>query len=142
MSQSISPLFNYMDKIQMASLNHRLKRNQVQHANLANSETPGFRAIGYDFEEQLQTLSGVLEPLSMKVTSDRHKQNAFTQADGSVSPDVFVKPTESVSHDGNTVDVDQELTELSHNQILYRTAVESINRKIGLLKYAIHGGRG
>ena len=142
MKQGISPLFNYMDKVQMASLNHRLKRSHVQHANLANSETPGFRAIGYDFEEQLQSLSGALEPLPMKITQARHKQNAFSRADGSISADVYIRPTESVSHDGNTVDVDQELTELAHNQILYRTAVETITRKIGMLKYAIHGGRG
>lgn len=141
MSQKVSPLFNYMDKIQMTSLNHRLQRSHVQHSNLANSETPGFRAIGYDFEEQLQTLSGTLEPIAMKVNNPGHKQNTFTQADGTISPDVFVKPTESVSHDGNTVDVDKELTEMSHNQILYRTATETITRKIGLLKYAIHGGR-
>ncbi|MEZ4742021.1 MAG: flagellar basal body rod protein FlgB [Bdellovibrionota bacterium] len=108
---------------------------------MANSETPGYRAIGYDFEKQLQAVSGASDTLTMKTSSPRHFRQDLARADGSIIPDVYVRPTESISEDGNTVDVDQEMAKLAENEILYRTAVETINRKIGMIRYAINGGR-
>ena len=57
-----------------------------------------------------------------------------------INPNVTEKPSKSVPQDGNTVDIDAEMALLAKNQILYRTSVETINRKIGILKYAISGG--
>lgn len=142
MTQRVSGLFNFSDRVQMESLNKRLDRSHVINSNIANSETPGFRAIGFDFEEQLQAISDQNEPLNLKTTNPLHKKNAFTRADGTINPDVYVRPTEDVGQDGNTVDIDNEMQRLAHNQILYRASVENLSRKIGLLKYAIHGGRG
>jgi flagellar basal-body rod protein FlgB len=141
MSSVIGGLFNFSDRLQMQSLNERLKRNEVVTANIANSETPGFRAFGYDFEKQLQDLGKMNDPISMNVSNPKHLRNAFTGADGSITPEVYVRPTESVDEDGNTVDVDVEMAQMAKNQILYRTTVETINRKIGILRYAVNGGR-
>jgi len=141
MSNLVGGLFNFADRTQFESLNQRLQRNNVLNSNIANAETPGYRAIGYDFEEQLQSVSGNGETLAMKVSDSRHLRHQFGQADGSIKPDVYVRPTESVGQDGNTVDVDAEMAKLAENEILYRTAVETINRKVGMLRYAINGGR-
>jgi flagellar basal-body rod protein FlgB len=141
MSSIVGGIFNFSDKLQMESLNQRSRRNEVITANIANAETPGYRAFGYDFEKQLQDLAKMNEPIAVKVTNPRHLKNNFTQADGSMKPDVYVRPTESVDQDGNTVDMDTEMAQLAQNQILFRTAVETLNRKIGTLKYAINGGR-
>lgn len=139
MSNIIGGMFNFSDKLQMESLNQRTRRNEVITANIANAETPGYRAFGYDFEKQLQAISAT-DAAPMKVSDPRHIRNAYTKVDGSITPDVFVKPTESVDEDGNTVDMDGEMAQLAQNQILFRTAVETLNRKIGTLKYAIRGG--
>jgi flagellar basal-body rod protein FlgB len=141
MSTVIGGLFNFSDKLQMESLNQRSRRSEVITANIANAETPGFRAFGYDFEKQLQDLGKMSEPVAVKVSDPRHLRNNFTKVDGSITPDVYVRPTESVDEDGNTVDMDTEMAQLAKNQILFRTAVETLNRKIGTLKYAINGGR-
>jgi len=141
MSNIIGGIFNFSDKLQMESLNQRSRRSEVITANIANAETPGYRAFGYDFEKQLQDLAKTNEPIAVKVTNARHLKNNFTQSDGSMKPDVYVRPTESVDQDGNTVDMDTEMAQLAQNQILFRTAVETLNRKIGTLKYAINGGR-
>lgn len=141
MTNKINSLFNFSDKVQMSALNHRLKRSHVLNANIANSETPGYRALGYDFENQLKDITQTGESLAVKTTNPKHRLNHFTSVDGKVDPDVFVRPTESVPHDGNTVDLDQEMTQMAHNQILFRTSIETITRKIALLKYAINGGR-
>jgi flagellar basal-body rod protein FlgB len=141
MSTIVGGLFNFSDKLQMESLTQRNRRSEVISANIANAETPGFRAFGYDFEKQLQDLGKMNEPIAVKVSDPRHLRNNFTKVDGSITPDVYVRPTESVDEDGNTVDMDTEMAQLAQNQILFRSAVETLNRKIGTLKYAINGGR-
>ncbi len=141
MSSIIGGLFNFSDKLQIESLNQRNRRAEVISSNIANAETPGYRAFGYDFEKQLQDLGKMNEPIAVKVSDPRHMRNNFTKADGTVTPDVYVRPSESVDEDGNTVDMDTEMAQLAQNQILFKTAVETLNRKIGTLKYAINGGR-
>ena len=128
------------DRIAMASLDLRRRRSEVIGANIVNSETPGYRAIGFDFEKQLQAVAGSGDPFPMKASSDKHFRNGHTEADGTIYPDVFLRPTESVGQDGNTVDVDAEMAQMAKNQILYHATVELINRKIGLLKYAVSSG--
>jgi flagellar basal-body rod protein FlgB len=141
MSNVIGGIFNFSDKIQMESLSQRSRRNEIITGNIANAETPGYRAFGYDFEKQLQDLAASKEAVGVKTTDPRHFKNNFTSADGKIKPDVYVRPSESVDEDGNTVDMDSEMSQLAQNQILFRTAVETLNRKIGTLKYAINGGR-
>lgn len=141
MNRLIGGIFNFADRLQMTSLDQRLKRSEVITANIANSETPGFRALGYDFEEQLSSMAALDKSTSLTTSNDKHLKNSFTRADGKIEPDVFVRPTESIGEDGNTVDVDEEMVRMAENQILYRSAVEMLNRKIGVLRYAINGGR-
>ena len=141
MNRIVGGIFNFSDRLQMATLDHRLKRSEVIASNIANSETPGFRAVGYDFEQQLRSLAELDKSLPVKTTNSAHFRNSFTKADGKITPDVYMRPTESVGEDGNTVDVDKEMVDMSQNQLLYRSAVELISRKIGVLKYAVNGGR-
>lgn len=141
MSSVIGGLFNFSDRLQMESLGMRNRRNEVVTANIANAETPGYRAFGFDFEKQLQDLGKMNDPIAVKTSNSKHMANSFTRADGQITPDVYVRPTESVDEDGNTVDIDTEMAQMAKNQILYRTTVETLNRKIGMLKYAINGGR-
>ena len=142
MNRLVGGIFNFADRLGMASLDQRLKRSEVIAGNIANAETPGFRALGYDFEDQLASLAGLDKHLPVKVSSPNHFRNSFTQANGTMRADVFIRPTESVGEDGNTVEVDDEMARMAENQLLYRSASELISRKVGLLKYAINGGRG
>lgn len=141
MTQVLGGIFNFADRLQMASLDHRLKRSEVISGNVANAETPGYRALGYDFEDQLSTLANLEDKLPLETSDPGHLRNSFTRADGKIEPDVYVIPTETVPEDGNTVDMDDQMARMAQNQILYRSAVELLNRKIGTLKYAINGGR-
>ena len=143
MSRLIGGLFTSGDQLKMAALDQRLERQDVLNSNIANSETPGYRALGYDFESQLQALAANDEEgegANMKASDPRHFLNGLTEADGSFQAEVYVRPTESVGQDGNTVDVDQEMAQMAQNQILYRATVELINKKLGTLKYAISNG--
>ena len=140
MSLRISDLFTRDEHAQMHSLNHRLKRNQIINANIANAETPGFKARGYRFEKALQAVTENEGSHLLKTLYDQHLKSQNHSASLKINPNVSERPTESVPEDGNTVDIDAEMALLAKNQILYRAAVEALNRKIGVLKYAISGG--
>lgn len=140
MNNLVGGILNFSDAVKIESLNQRLLRQKSITANIANAETPGYRAIGYEFEEQLQAVADGGDSFQMKASSPKHYVNGHTSADGEITPEVFVRPTESVGQDGNTVDVDEEMGRLAQNQIMYRSAVELLNRKIGTLKYAISAG--
>jgi flagellar basal-body rod protein FlgB len=134
-------IFGKPDAVLEESLNQRLKRQNVNVANITNSLTPGYRALGFDFEKQLQAAIGSDKDLIMKVSDSRQIKAPGMGADGVLKPDLYVKPTESIGNDGNTVDIDQEMTEVAGNQIIYKATIETLNRKLGMLRYAINGGR-
>ena len=134
-------IFGKSDAVLEESLNQRLKKHMVNAANITNAMTPGYRALGYDFEKQLQAAVGSGKELAMKTSDDRHIKTPGMGADGVLKPDMFVKPTESIGNDGNTVDVDEEMTEMAANQVLYRATVEIMNRNLAMLRYGINGGR-
>ncbi|MGE0174417.1 MAG: flagellar basal body rod protein FlgB [Oligoflexales bacterium] len=133
-------LFTFSDRAKMATMHHRLRNTEVITGNIANAETPGYRAIGYDFEKQFQEVTGTEDELAMKATNPKHFKGDGAYENGEVEPDVYVRPTESVGQDGNTVDLDEEMARLASNQLLYQSTVELINRKIGTLRYAISSG--
>lgn len=133
-------MFTRGDQVKMSALSERLQRQHVINSNVANAETPGYRALGYDFEEQLQALSGSEDNIPMKATHAKHYINGMADADGNYSAEVYMRPTESIGQDGNTVDVDQEMAAMAENQLLYKATVELLNKKIGTLKYAISNG--
>jgi len=134
-------LFDFYDRLHLKTLNERVVRSQVISANLVNSETPGFRSIGYRFEDALMEVAQINNELSLHRTNDRHFVHRYAYENGDIKPDVYVRPTESVAEDGNTVDVDAEMVKMTQNQILYRSSLELFSKKIGLLRYALTGGR-
>ncbi len=134
-------IFGKADHVLEESLNLRMQRHMVNLSNVTNSMTPGYRALGFDFEKQLQAAVGNGKEIAMKTSDARHIKTPGISADGVLKPDMFVKPTESIGNDGNTVDMDQEMTEIASNQIMYRTTIEILNRQLGMLRYGINGGR-
>lgn len=140
MSRVMPGMFDFNTRVQMEALNHRTQHYRVTAANIANAETPGYRALGYDFETQLQALLNHEDKSLLQTSHPKHLRNPLVSADGDVHPEVYIRPTETISHDGNTVDLDHEMAEMSSNQLLYRATVEFITRKMGILRYAINGG--
>jgi flagellar basal-body rod protein FlgB len=141
MSSIGKTLFNHSDAIQRQALNHRQARAEVIGANIANHETPGYLAIEYSFEQALQSAAGGEENLAMKTSSPRHYLHPDMNPNDPAQGTVYVQPTESISEDGNSVDIDNEMAQMSQNNILYRAVVETINRKLAVLRYAISGGQ-
>jgi len=103
-------MFPVMDNL----LTQTSKRQQVLAANVANLDTPGYRTKDVSFAAQL---------------------------DGSLDTSSRVVEVESKEKgNGNNVDLDRELTEITKNGLQYVTLVQYLNQKIKTLRSAITEG--
>ena len=110
-------------------------------ANIANAETPGYKAKKLDFED---ALSRALQLESMNQLNAESKDH-FATGPGAISrlkADVYDNPDITVTNDGNTVDLEKEMATLAENTILYKAALQLINKKLASLRYSVtEGGR-
>ena len=107
------------------------KRQQALSANVANQDTPGYRAKDYSFEEQLTTLT-------MTATSGNH----IAPLQDAASAQVFDVGTKEKTN-GNNVDLEREMTEITKNGLQYITLIQYLNQKIRTMREAISdGGKG
>ncbi len=124
-----------------ASINFRQLRQDVISSNIANAETPGYKAKKVDFENALAR--AVDTDGLYKLSIDNPDQ--YPVGGGSIEDvraDVYDNPNITVTNDGNTVDLEREMANLSQNTILYKAAVELINKKLATLAYAATEGGG
>ena len=123
-----------------ASLNFRQMRQEVISSNVANADTPGYKAKRVDFEAALARALDVDGEMEMKASDSRHHDvgnGGFTN----LEPQIYEDSNGVVSEDGNTVDREQEMAKMVENKILYDAAVQLLNKKIGMMKYAVSSER-
>ncbi len=135
-----SGLFDKTTNALATSLSMRQLRHNVTSANIANAETPGYHAKKLDFEGALQRALDLDGANSLSTSNPDHI------AVGGVSvsktrPDIYDDPEGAVNNDGNTVDMEKEMSALSENAIMYKAALQLINKKMAALKYAATEGR-
>jgi flagellar basal-body rod protein FlgB len=58
-----------------------------------------------------------------------------------LQPEISEESNGIVSPDGNTVDRDAELADMAENRIMYDASVQLLNKKLGLMKYAVGSDR-
>lgn len=122
------------------SVNMRQVRHNVQSANIANAETPGYHARKMDFEGALSRALD-LEGFGQSTTTHGDHISVGGGSLARVRPDVYENPEGAVSNDGNTVDLEKEMAGLAENSIMYKAALQLINKKLAALKYAATDGR-
>lgn len=118
------------------SIDLRLNRQNIINSNIANAETPGYKAKVVDFEDALAKAIATDERFA------KTNPGAVTDQIGAVKPDVYDNPDINITNDGNTVDMEKEMAALAENTVLYKAAVQLINKKLAQMKYAVtEGGR-
>jgi len=122
------------------SLNYRLMRNKLITSNIANAETPGYKAKRIDFEEALARALDVDETQKLKTDDEKHF-NVGGGGFNNLQPEIYEDSSGVVSEDGNTVDREKEMAKMAENKILYDASVQLLNKKLGLMKYAISSER-
>jgi flagellar basal-body rod protein FlgB len=121
-------LFDKTTDALAASLQMRQVRHNVTSANIANAETPHYHAKKVDFEN---ALASAIE--TQGVAGDHLGGSQIKN----VKAEVYDNPDAAVNNDGNTVDLEKEMSALSENSIMYKSALQLINKKMAALKYAL-----
>ena len=125
---------------QMQALDLRAQRSEVLASNVANADTPNYKARDFDFASTLRSAMhgarGSRGALEVDRTSPAHLSGGSGRG-----PDADLKyriPAQS-SIDGNTVELDAELGQFTENAIRYQADLTFTSNKIRLLQIAIAG---
>lgn len=113
------------------------QRSQVLANNLANADTPGFKARDIDFRRALAATGSVGAPLRLAAT-DSGVTLQGTSGSGSQAPLEYRVPMQP-SLDGNTVNAQMEQSAFAQNAVHYEASLTFINAQIRLLRTAITG---
>jgi flagellar basal-body rod protein FlgB len=105
-------------------------RQQAISRNLANVDTPGYRAQSVDFESALKQVFNKQSSLNLQTTRTGHMAAPAQTA----SFRLVDRPGGSFRADQNNVDIDVELTDMSETGIQYQAVAESLIKKLQLLK--------
>ncbi len=135
----MSNLFDKTTGALGTALNMRLMKHNITSSNIANAETPGYHAKKIDFEEALSRALDIDGLRGMSTSNPEH----FTVGGKSarIRPDIYENPEGAVNNDGNTVDLEREMSNLAENTIMYKAAMSLINKKLAALRYAASEGR-
>ncbi|MGB5761870.1 MAG: flagellar basal body rod protein FlgB [Sedimenticolaceae bacterium] len=110
------------------------RRSEVLASNLANADTPGYKARDFDFQAMLR--KEIHNPVRLASTHSGH-----------ISPDQGVVASTQMAYripqqsslDGNTVEVEREQTEFSANAMRYQASLRFLDGRIKGLMTAIKG---
>lgn len=117
------------------ALTFRALRNQVLSSNIANADTPNYKARDLDFATAMKTARHV--PLELTRTSDLHKRTA---GQSSIGTQTLYRVPQQPTLDGNTVEMDVEQAAFAENALHYRASLAFLDGQIRGLRYAIRGG--
>ncbi|MFH1987503.1 MAG: flagellar basal-body rod protein FlgB [Rhodocyclaceae bacterium] len=129
---NIAQSFSVLSK----ALDLRTQRHQVLASNIANADTPNFKARDIDFKSAMQNALASradVGALSMAVTSSAHQQGNGMSGSGTLQ---YRTETQSAV-DGNTVDMDVERAQITDNALQYQILTQMISSKFQGLRSAM-----
>lgn len=120
------------------SLDIRSKRHNLLVSNIANVDTPNYKAKDIVFENELKKTVGN-NPF-VKKTQARHIPVNSGEG-GKIRPTIIETHPMLLREDRNTVDIDKEMTKLAENNLMYNTSAQMLSKLFELMKYSIKEGR-
>ena len=112
-------------------------RHEAIANNIANVSTPGYKRQVVKFEDELwEALGG--DEFHLKTTHSKHF-NGGGQGIDAISPRMELDTETSIRIDGNTVNIDQEMVDLTKNSGRFAQQAEILNRIYGQIKASISG---
>ena len=108
-----------MLRFQNEALKLRSYRQELIAANIANSDTPNYKAVDIDFGQALRAVAG-------------------TNASGTAAaPPLMYRNPAQPSLDGNTVEMDAERAKFADNTVRYEAAMRVLSAQIKTMLSAI-----
>lgn len=124
-------------KFQQTALTLRAQRSQLLASNIANADTPRFKARDIDFKSALAQATGgrPVGALPLAVSSKGHLRSS-----GDPLPaGALYRAEQQSSVDGNTVNLDVERGQFAENALHYEASITFINGTLKTLQTAITG---
>jgi len=117
------------------ALRLRSQRMEVLSSNLANADTPNYKARDIDFQAQLQQAAGrSTDGTALQRTHSGH----LPSSDSSGAQTMYRNPMQPAI-DGNTVDSHVEKGKFMENALQYQATLQFIDGRIQTLRKAIRG---
>lgn len=118
------------------ALQIRTERMEVLAGNLANANTPGYKARDIDFQKAMKSAQQSRGHTLTRTNENHIKGTSFGTGDLQ-----FRVSTQPDTGDGNTVDVQVERNTFLDNGLRYQAGMEFLNGKIKSMKKALSGGQ-
>lgn len=110
-------------------LNLRSANHEIISSNVANSETPFYKARIPQFRAKLEKAQNIVDGLEIF----GGKQNEWN-----VQLKV-AQSNKSGNENGNNVDRRAEMAAMAENSMMYMSTIKFLNRELALARYAIQG---
>jgi flagellar basal-body rod protein FlgB len=107
-------------------------RRDVISQNIANVDTPGYQAQQVNFETALR--SAIQSDGTLPLTTTKQTHLTGLSADNGKMLEMGLRKGGSTRADGNNVNIDQELEQMSETGVSYQALTTAITKKLGLLK--------
>lgn len=104
-------------------------KHKVLASNIANSDTPGYKSVDVEFKSVLDD-----ETLALSTTNKRHIDIKNDPMDMGKMLRYVKRPSWG---DGNNVEPDMEIAEMTENALFYDSAAKLLSSKIKMFKEAI-----
>jgi flagellar basal-body rod protein FlgB len=117
------------------ALRLRGKRMELLASNLANADTPGFKAKDIDFRSILKEAESAVSPVRLNATRETHIRPSDDLPFGTV---MYRVPAQA-SLDGNTVESQIEQSKFAENTLQYQISMQFVGGTIKGLLTAIRG---
>ena len=123
---------------QSMALNLRAQRQEVLAGNIANADTPNYKARDFDFAQTLQAaVAGRIGGgLPMTATAPGHLPGNVQAG----TPRLLYRTPSQDAVDGNTVDMDRERTQFADNSLQYQMSLSALSGQIKGMMNVLQSG--
>lgn len=135
-------LFGFTHQLLELSMRARGARHEVLSANIANSDTPGFRPRDLDFQGVMQSAM----ELDDRPVSRERQMDGLLSAPLRFEAAVYEPLIGGERHgeerlDGNRISLDRQIALLNENALSYEASLSFFSRALAKLRYVISDGR-
>jgi flagellar basal-body rod protein FlgB len=135
------PVFGRTMALMERALDVQARNQKLIVSNIANMDTPNYKAFRMLVDAQLERQSASGAGLSMVRTRTGHMSENENQSELPAAERVGYDPY-SIRGDGNTVQLEQEMSNLAENTLMYNAVSRLVADKFKLLQSVIKGGSG
>lgn len=117
----------------------RSERQRLLASNIANADTPGYRARDFDFGQALRQATGASPAVDVRTTQAAHLGLGGAPAGTRRAPDLLYATPSQTNLDSNSVDMDRERASFADNTVHYEATLRFINGHVKTMLTAING---